>query len=74
MQLTAADRMPERGDVLSRPGSSMEWVVQSCREQDGHIIVERVGDTAQYAISPRRQEGMEYVSRADGGPITKGGE
>ena len=72
MQLTAADRTPEPGDVLRRTLTYTTWRV--CESGDGFIRLQcnEEGAMPEPNVCASDYYGeLEYVSRADGGPITK---
>lgn len=74
MRLTAADRMPETGDVLRMAGADEAcppWYVEMLAG-NGRFAVNRGG--VGVWVNPSRLSQWHYVSRADGGPITKEGE
>lgn len=71
MQLTAADRMLEPGDVVRRKVTGSVWKV--CFAYADHIGMENGNGNAFNYVASVHWGGLEYVSRVDSGPVTKEG-
>jgi hypothetical protein len=69
--LTAADRTPEIGDVLRYGRTGIPGTVRFvCPD---HFVMQN-GDAVRDCLLYSYWGWLEYISRADGGPVTKEGE
>lgn len=68
-RLTAADRTPERGDKVREAGIGYPLTVERTRRAS--FMIRYPSGAASFVPYTDR---WEYVSRADGGPVTKEGE